>query len=404
MTELTDKNIEEITKVAKETRENAIDMAKIASETCVDENADLEEVSIEDEEYYDPDIDNIASSIDEPMTNSEVSIFDVDTASGSQAALSIAKSNLELSEEDAVVMLDIIRNINTPNYSVFDHLPDSLKAIIISGLENNSTATTKNNKESFARAIIDEMIHDSGIEEAFIDLEDSLNQALNMPSIVDLYSEHTREVMEVKIPEMIERIKDAEPENAKRLEDIKNAFVESYTFSRAINSFNTASFIRKAVRRFDYEFKNSLRNFNYKNRESTFKMCDATEMPNALEMILISGPRTADEYNKKFNRPNPEITNRILDMNITDTDIKKFCILITKSAMQLDVSSISDSAYMYYLIKNIVVLKVANEGKTDFAIELINNICNVIAYIRDEEAKYESTNIHKPKHGKKLRK
>lgn len=404
MTELTDKNIEEITKVAKETRENAIDMAKIASETCVDENADLEEVSIEDEEYYDPDIDNIASSIDEPMANNEVSIFDVDTASGSRAALSIAKSNLELSEEDAVVMLDIIRNINTPNYSVFDHLPDSLKAIIISGLENNSTATTKNNKESFARAIIDEMIHDSGIEEAFIDLEDSLNQALNMPSIVDLYSEHTREVMEVKIPEMIERIKDAEPENAKRLEDIKNAFVESYTFSRAINSFNTASFIRKAVRRFDYEFKNSLRNFNYKNRESTFKMCDATEMPNALEMILISGPRTADEYNKKFNRPNPEITNRILDMNITDTDIKKFCILITKSAMQLDVSSISDSAYMYYLIKNIVVLKVANEGKTDFAIELINNICNVIAHIRDEEAKYESTNIHKPKHGKKLRK
>lgn len=396
MHELTNSELDSVIDTAKESRENSVDMAKYQDEVQINPDAELEE----DVDFIDADIENIGDNTSEP---SNINILNIESASASEATRTVVKNNFNLSDEDSFKIFDIIKNLKTPGYSVYNNLPDDLKKIIDDVLKKNNVATTISNREMYARNVMDEIIRDSGIEQTFIDLEEALDEALNIPSIVDLYSEHTREVMEEKIPEMIEKIKDTEPENAQKLADIKEAFTKSYTFSRAIEGFN-ASFIRKAIRRYELEFRNSLRNFNYKNRESTFKMCDALEMPTVLKNILIDEPIRIYNGYTEIGKRVPEVISRLIELKISEVDIQKFCILITKTAMSLDASNIIDASYMYYLIKNIVVLKASNEAKTSFAIELINNICNVIVYIRDEEAKYESTNIHKSKHGKKLRK
>ena len=46
------------------------------------------------------------------------------------------------------------------------------------------------------------------------------------------------------------------------------------------------------------------------------------------------------------------------------------------------------------------MLGFTEEGKTDFAVELINNICDLIALIRDEEAKYYAEHPSDVKHSK----
>jgi hypothetical protein len=58
---------------------------------------------------------------------------------------------------------------------------------------------------------------------------------------------------------------------------------------------------------------------------------------------------------------------------------------------------------MYYLVRNIIALKHTKEAKTDFAVELINNICDTIVFIRDKEDEFNASNMHKSKSSKKLR-
>ena len=123
---------------------------------------------------------------------------------------------------------------------------------------------------------------------------------------------------------------------------------------------------------------------------------DATEMPSALTSVLIINPLSNVTENDTLKK-------RLIDMKITDIDIKKFCVLITKTCEGKDSTNVMDAAYMYYLLRNIITLKLTHEAKTDFAVELINNICDVITFIRNKEADLNATNLDKPKSAKKLR-
>ena len=59
--------------------------------------------------------------------------------------------------------------------------------------------------------------------------------------------------------------------------------------------------------------------------------------------------------------------------------------------MNMDPGNILDAAYMYYALKNITMLNLTNETKTDFAAELINNICDIIEFIREKEAEFNAS-------------
>ena len=59
--------------------------------------------------------------------------------------------------------------------------------------------------------------------------------------------------------------------------------------------------------------------------------------------------------------------------------------------MNMNPDNLEDAAYMYYSLKNITMLNLTNETKTAFASELINNICDVIQYIRDKEAEFNAS-------------
>jgi hypothetical protein len=251
-----------------------------------------------------------------------------------------------------------------------------------------------------AKMILEEFISDNNFNREFIDLQKSIDEALNIPSIVDLYSEHTRNVMETHIPEMAERIKDEAPDKAKRLLDIKRVFTESYTFSFAKDSYDNNARVRKAIRRWNTELNKVLDAFNFNNDKSNFKMNDAKELPEVLTEILQNEPNRIASMHEDDNEPIPERYKKILDLDITFEDIAKFCILICKSCMNHNPYDVVDAAYMYYLLKNIIMLKHSQEAKTDFAIELISNICDTIVFIRNKEDK-SNERLDKSKSSKK---
>lgn len=304
-----------------------------------------------------------------------------------------------MSEEDMLSFVTLISKYKKDkNYPVYKNMPESMKETVRQiAIANGIPANGWNH---VACMILEEFINDSNIDEAFIDLEKEIDKALEMPSVVDLYSEHTKNVMESYIPEMAERIKDEFPDKAERLLAVKDAFTKSYTFSFARESYSSNARVRKMIRRWEREGSNVLESFNYLNSKSNFKMNDATQLVEVLGDILWTEPHQIADMCEKSGEEIPERCQKLIDLDVTTQDIMQFCILICESCRNLNPDDVIDASYMYYMVKNIIVLRHTQEAKTDFAIELINNICDTITFIRNKEDEFNES-VDKSKSGKK---
>lgn len=410
MSTLTDKELNSLAESANVAKKNfvangGVDMETVKESVQVDESAALEHESKDVPTGSDNPIDLIAKEV-ETMPNSNISLFDIGDKDAEMKniqnrVISDAKDNMDLSDEDVTNLLDIISKFRKDqNYPVYKNLPEVMKTTIKQiAFEHNIPSNRFN---EIARMFVTEMINDAAVKEAFVDLETSLNQALNIPSISDVYSDHIREVMEKQIPETAERIREEHPEQAKMLEDIRDMFKKSYDFSMAIEAYNNNTRLRKAIRRYEKEIKTSLNWFNFLNQKSRFKMNDVTELPEVLHKVLIENKPNSEFY--IYNENGETVVNKnhpLLSMDITTVDIDKFCILITQSCANLNPDDVIDASYMYYMMRNIISLKLANEAKTVFAAELISNICKTIAFIRDKEAEFNAEHLDESQHRKK---
>lgn len=364
---LTNEDIEAMAEAAAEARENGPDMLKIKEEVVVDENAPL--------------------LIDDESTDDSITVENI-------------KDGFDVDEEEAIKMMDTLARANADkNYPVYKNLPASIQESIRKFAAENSIPFTKLNE--LARYIIKEMISDSKLDKAFNDIQEAVDEALNMPSISDLYSEHMRDIIENKIPETVEAIKDEEPEKAEMLLKVKEAFISAYTFSEAKEAYLNNSRIRKTVRRWETEYNDCIAKFKLKNENSEFKMTNPKKLFVVLFNVLIRDPLAAASIGMANNVPLEENYQKLIDMRYSEEDIKKFCILICKSCETKDPHYVIDAAYMYYLTKNITCLELTHEAKTEFATELINNICSTISFIREKEAEFYAANLDKSKSTKK---
>lgn len=395
-------DIDKIADAAEESRlEN--DMLKIKKELedLDNSNAPL----IKDEKIGDiyGKISDLTTDTIDTMPTRDVSLFDIEgdnvplnneIPEGSIAEM--AKDNYDLSDDEVLLMLTTISEMKkNPNYPVYKNLPDKLKEVVKEVAAKNNIPIQHYN--DMARMLMMEFMNDSEVNSAFIDLERSLDMALNIPSIIDLYTEHTRTVMEDNIPKMIEQIKDTDPDKALMLEMVKKNFSNSYTFAFAKKEYESNARLRKFIRKRIDSVGRLLDEFNFRNEKSNFKMNDVKEIPIILSDILIDEPIKMNNSCIEDGVEVPELTKRLVDMKITDTDIDKFCILICKSCENLNPRDVIDASYMYYMMKNIIVLKHTNEAKTDFSVELINNICDTITFIRNKEAEFNEANMDKSK-------
>ncbi len=404
--EMTDEELDKVIEATEEVRNSfeGTDMNDIIQSVEVDENADLisEEVStnINNGQYIDiiskpleDKMDNIINGNIVPLTSEEEKEVN---ASIVDSTLQSAKDNYNLTEEEMINMADLIMKFrDDPNYPVFKNLPEIMKQSVRELAMANGIPSKSWNR--LARMVLEEFVADSNFDAAFVDLQKAIDDALNIPSLTDMYSEHTRKVMDEYIPEMAERIKDEAPDKAAKLLEVKDAFTRSYTFSFAKESYDTNPRVRKSIKRWKSEVDKVIDSFNFNNSKSNFKMSDAKELPIVLKQVLIDEPALVCEMHMKNNEDIPHRYSSITEMNITEEDISKFCIMICKSCMNLNPYEVIDAAYMYYLMKNIIMLKHTQEAKTDFAAELISNICDTITFIRNKEAKRNGKSLDESK-------
>ena len=297
---------------------------------------------------------------------------------------------MDLPEVEMIEFCSLItkyrKDKNIPN--VYSQLPQTFKNMISNLCLEQKIPFTEYNH--MAKMFLDEIVSQAEMDEVFIDIEKSLNEALKIPTIADMYSEHTNEVMNVKIPEIIEKIKDTEPENAKMLESVREQFQKAYSLELLREHYEMTARTRKFMRR---DWEDPIRfcdEFNLKNDHSKFKMPDCRSIGPALCRVFL--------------KEDHEEGSRIAEMKVTEKDLNKFAILFCRSCMNLNPSELLDAAYMYYALKNITMLNLTNETKTDFAVELINNICDIIEFVRAKEEEFDASSAAESNKRKRKRK
>ena len=397
-TYLTDEQLDVLADTLEE--ERIISTKDSAKDTETNENAELEAEQVTISNDSDAS-DIMIKTVDTMPAKEGVSLFDLDgddiieyaknadydITQVDEKTKDMLSKELDLSDDDVFRLVETLSRMKSEKgFNVYAALPEKIRAMVRAMASNMGLSPKEYN--NISKAVMNELVADANIDSAFVDLENALNEALNIPSIIDLYSDHMKTVMEVNLPQMIENIKDEEPEKAELLTMVSEAFKKGYTFETAKDMYDNTTSLRKAIRRSDKMLKRCLNEFNFKNEKSNFKFNDATEIPGVLHHILIEEPMALLEEHKDDKDNLPEHVKKILDMQITSLDIDKFAILVTKSCEDLNPRDIVDASYMYYLVKNIVVLKHTQEAKTEFAVELISNICDTIAYLRNKEAEF----------------
>ena len=111
---------------------------------------------------------------------------------------------------------------------------------------------------------------------------------------------------------------------------------------------------------------------NFINQDTEFKMPDAKMLGGILSKVLLEEENT----------------------DIEEKDVFKFLVLVFKGIDKYrDQTNILNAAYIYYLLKNIMMLNYVNDkAKGSFSVELISNIKTMIYYIRVREAEFNALN------------
>lgn len=294
----------------------------------------------------------------------------------------------QISDEGAVGLLDVMMAYkHDKSISVYGRLPEEIKTQVKQICLSSGIPMANANK--VAKMMIEQLIAETAQDNTFIDFEKSLNEAMKIPSLVDMYEEHMGETMGEKIPAMAAAIEKEDPEKAQMLRDVATRYEWARDFTFARKMYDEVTLIRKAVRR---DFEKSARfadELNFMNKNSKFRMPDATTLRPILMKVLAN-----DE-----------------DNDITVGEVDKFLVLIFKSCDNLKKDELVDAAYIYYLLKNISMLSYINENSTKaadtFSAELISNIKTLIYYIRAKEAAFYANNQpaeRKPKRSKRKRK
>ena len=278
-----------------------------------------------------------------------------------------------ISDDAAIGLLDVLtayRKDKTIN--VYSKMPDEIKQQVREICMSSNIPMT--NCNMVARLMMDQMIAETASDQTFIDFEKSLEEAMKIPSLIDLYEEHMDDTMNIKLPAMADAIEKEDPKKAKLLRDIADRYTWSIDYSKLREVYDTNTRIRRSVRKEYQKWEKYAEELNYANSESKFRMPDATTLYNILIKQIVN-----DDEN-----------------DINEVMISKFLTLLFRSCENLDNNDILDAAYMYYLLKNITMLSYVNDLSNrvteSFSAELISNIKAMIYYVYAKEEEFNASN------------
>lgn len=275
----------------------------------------------------------------------------------------VKKSDIasDLSEEEVYEIYNLVMRYQSgEKFNIYNEMPKFMKKEVDNMFIASGRSMTK---KEISKFVMDNLIHEIKLDQAFIDLNETIRNELALPSMTEMYSEFMKETFEKSLIEVSEKIKDKDPEKAKLLRDVSEVYSKTYTFEELIEGLNN-----RKVRQFikdTSKYKKLCNSFNGKYIDSRFKI---TNIDVCRQTLMNCAPEIGEEY------------------------IKKFIMLICKVCERKDPNDILDHTFMYYTVQNIRLLEhdqfegdVLTDKRSDMYNMVIENIKKVVEEIKKKE-------------------
>ena len=332
----------------KENNEKEL-LLKAQEMTDSTEYNEIEEITY-DEEDVSIDDDNEEDDV-ESFINTQLSATSRDIIK--EALLG---SDLNLKDKDADKMIDLILVYrNDKSAEIYKNLPSSVKMyvdITWQGLPKKS----RQSKESISKALLSHIIKTSELEQLFTTLDDdvtSIYGSVNseMSTVIDdTYKE---------IFDSIDKIREENPDKADEIQAVKDAFDRAKSFDTVLDYLYTCK-------------PRDVRKYSNRYNDTCFRL--NTIVNN--NVVKIKMPKMDDIY---------EVLKKWFPKNDKD-ELKEFCVLIANSVMDLDYTTVKDTAYAYKLLDRIYKYKYIPLIELEYdeeCKEMINSILSVISKIQE---------------------
>ena len=252
----------------------------------------------------------------------------------------------------------ILRRLQGEKFSIYKELPMKIKNMVRGMCGSNNI----NQLQACSEIVVDQFISELKIEQEFVDFQDSLKKEIGGLDMMNIYDEYLKETMEDKLIAKANELEATEPEKAKTLREISEAYKDSYEFTTMIKALEENW---KEARRLDKEIKKYDRycvEFNYKYKNSKFKINDITLVAHSLDRALK-------------------------DYSVSISEIKKFVVLFCRITRNMSPDNIVEHSYMYYTIKNILALdymKIDSEAYNK-TVKAVRRVISLINWKHDSE-------------------
>ena len=362
--ELSDNELDEITKELSDIESKDNELMRKIKEGPVDEFVDgVTEVA---DLNIDPKTGMVAP-LQNTIKTSDESLEDIITDTGEIERPKIKEipkdkvDELGLTEADIPVIMSIIGRIeNGEKFSVYNELPQGMKDKI-RNICHSMGCTDPKIIKSFAKDFVMELMKEIALDQEYVDLQNAIKETLDF-NVLDMWSEHIREKMEVDLAKQADILEEQYPEKAKTMRDVIESFKDSYTFRRQYELLETSEKTRNRLTKDLKKYKRETEYFNFKYSRSKFVIND-------------------------INNILPVLTRK-LEGDYSQEDICKFIMLLCKVSQNLNADNVVDHAFMYYSVSNILALDYIDIGSanlSEFSKTILKNVRGLLDKIWEIE-------------------
>lgn len=257
-----------------------------------------------------------------------------------------------IAEEDIPNLLEIInKHKNTTDYTgIYNELPESLKTLCDNmNTESRMILGERISKDNTAKVLIESLMSDLEFEMAMAEYNNGINE------LMESSNKELQGIINGTFEELFDKIDEVEkedPDKANLIRSIKKGFEDAETYARLLDLLDniSAKKINKLLNKYDSECVY----FNKKVNTTNVKVPDIRYLYSIIKKALPG---------------------------FTEMQIKKFIVIICRSAYSLDTNNIAEISYFYRLINNILSFKYTNDMESDFAKKIFGNITVVIQKI-----------------------
>lgn len=317
----------------------------------------------QDEETFDEMCERIKNSdinIDQtPITEKEIISHLASSKTDNSSIINEIANNVDLSNEAVKKLLEVVnRKINKEEFNVYKEFPDEIKAMIDKYMVNGQIPLHSKEGKQFRNTISEMLINDFitniTIERTMTDFNKELE---------NIFEKQGSELADTIVGYTEERNKKYR-EYANQMEDEEKKIQILNILDQIDEAYNLTTLIqfseRCKIKKFELEKPQKVfSSFLSKYKESPYNI-----------------------YDINMARPILERNLPVIDDSITAKDIDAFFIAFCKQTMNMKPDVVTEHAYMYYLIYNIVIMDLNNGESKHISDKYAENIIKVIYNLR----------------------